>query len=510
MKFHLILANFLIVAVLHSQSLLTQANQLYEVGEYEEATPLFEKVFKSDTNNLNVRYKLAICYLYNYYHDRALNHLKYIYKKKPNYNAEILYDLARAEHFNYLFDEAERHYRAYASRNTQDEDIQVAIDELVKQCELGRKLLQKSSSFVIKSLGTAINTPYDEHSPVLSSDGNTLIFASGKPEEKKKTSTKDQPDEIYISYRDSSGNWSIPKKIILPGTGDKAPLQLVENDSKLIYFRYTTKPTVYVAGIKNSTVSQPANRIRKDNGQVTELDAFMTFNGKSMYISTDDDNLNGTSDIFVSNVNKAGVWESFKKLSSKINTDYDEVCPFVTPDGKTLYFSSNGHGTIGGFDIFKCELDTVTGQWKEPVNAGIPLNTPGDDVYFYFSSKNPDKGVFASYRPGGVGERDLYEVINLENTKNVRVKGTITDQNKKIINSDIEVLFYDMKTKALQDRFVYKNNPKQYDVVLTIKSKYEMIVKQKDKIIFKGQFDTPPVQDKTNYYIINDFSINLP
>lgn len=510
MRFLFLFAFSLALHVCVSQNLLSQANQAFEVGEYEEATPLFEKLFKADSNNLNVRYKLAICYLYNYYHDRALQHLRFIYKKKPNYNAEILYDLARAEHFNYLFDEAERHYRAYGSRNTQDEEIQTAIDELVKQCELGRKLLQRSSSFVIKNLGPAINTPFDEHSPVLSSDGKTLIFASGKPEEKKKVSTKDQPDEIYISYKDSSGNWSSPKKITLPGSGDKAPLQLVENDTKLMYFRYTTKPAVYVAGIKNANVTQPSNRIRKDNGQITELDAFMTFNGKSMYISTDDDNLNGTSDIFVSNQNKAGVWESFRKLSSKINTDYDEVCPFVTPDGKTLYFSSNGHGTIGGFDIFKCELDTVTGQWKEPVNAGIPLNTPGDDVYFYFSSKNPDKGVFASYRPGGVGERDLYEVINLENSKNVRIKGTITDQNKKAITSDLEVIFYDAKTKAIQDRFVYRNNPKQYDVVLTIKSKYNMVVKHKDTVVYQKEYDTPPVQDKTNYYIINDINVTLP
>jgi len=336
-----------------------------------------------------------------------------------------------------------------------------------------------------------------------------LIFASGKPDEKKKYSTKDKPDDIYVSYKDSLGNWSVPQKITLPGSGDKAPLQLIDNDSKIIFFRYSTKPAVYVAGIKNNVVSQQAMRIRKDNGQATELDAFMTYNGKSLYISSDDDNLNGTTDIYVSNVNKSGVWESFKKLPAKINSEYDEVCPFVTPDGKTLYFSSNRHGTIGGYDIFKCELDSITGQWKEPVNAGIPLNTPGDDVYFYFSFKNPEKGVFASYRPGGIGERDLYEVINLENSKNVRIKGKITDQNKNVLTNNLEIIFYDAKTKEVQDRFIYKNNAKQYDVILTIKSKYQYQIKYKDKVIMTGEYETPVTQDKTNYYIIYDIVVNV-
>jgi len=151
MKFLLLLISLVGLIGLEAQNLLNQAKKLFDEGDFEEATPLFEKLFKLDTNNLDIRYKLAICYLYNYGHDKALYHLKYIYKKKPNFNnSDILYDLARAEHFNYLFDDAERHYRAYASRHMEDEDLQNEINELVKQCELGRKLLQKSSNFVIK------------------------------------------------------------------------------------------------------------------------------------------------------------------------------------------------------------------------------------------------------------------------------------------------------------------------------------------------------------------------
>ncbi len=489
---------------------INQAKQLFETGDFKEATPIYEKLYLADTTNIDIKYKLALCYLYNYRHDKALKFLKAIYKKKSTISPDILFELAQAEHNNYLFDDAERHYRSYGSRNENNEEIQSTISKMVEECALGRELMRQSHNIVIKNLGNIINTDGSEHSPVLSQNGKMLLFAAARMDNKKSRNTSaDQPEDIYVTYKDSLGAWSVPQKVTAMGVGDKAPIQLVEKDSKLIFFKQTTKSGIYVSTFTNNSVGTPS-RIRKDNGTQEEIDAFLTNNGKSIIISSADENNNGTHDLYMSKSNKGGVWEAFKKLNGKVNTTDDEVCPFVTPDGKTLYFSSNGHNTIGGFDIFKSEFDSIKNEWKEPVNLGVPLNTPGDDIYFYFTSSNIDKGVFASYRPGGFGEKDLYEVINLENSKNVRVRGKVNEigSNKPI--SDIEVAFVDKKSKNIQDRNIISAGENTYDVVLLINKEYEMIIKSQGEIIETMNYKTPVAQDKTNYYIINDILIKSP
>lgn len=487
-----------------------QAKQLFETGDFKEATPIYEKIFLSDTSNIQVKYKLALCYLYNYNHDKALRYLKSIYKKKPTISSDILFELAQAEHNNYLFDDAERHYRSYASRNESNEDIQNTISKMIEECTLGRELMRQSHNIVIKNLGSIVNGDGSEHSPVLSQNGKMLLFAAARTENKKsRNTTADQPEDIFVTYKDSLGLWSEPKKVLAVGVGDKAPIQLIEKDSKLIFFKQTTKSGIYVSTFTNNSIGTPS-RIRKDNGTQEEIDAFVSNFGKSIIISSTDDNSNGTHDLYISKSNKGGVWEAFKKLPGKVNTADDEVCPFMTPDGKTLYFSSNGHNTIGGFDIFKSSYDSIKNEWKQPVNLGVPLNTPGDDIYFYFTSSNIDKGVFASYRPGGYGEKDLYEVINLENSKNVRVKGKINELGTNKPIGGVEVSFIDISSKNIQDRNVIAASDNTYDVVLLINKEYEMVIKSAGEIIESRTYKTPITQDKTNYYIINDIQIKSP
>jgi len=117
-------------------------------------------------------------------------------------------------------------------------------------------------------------------------------------------------------------------------------------------------------------------------------------------------------------------------LGDKINTKYDEDSPYLSEDGKTLYFSSRGHKGMGGFDIFKCEL--VNGEWSEPKNLGIPYNSPADDIFFIPQSET--EGFFASSRKHGFGEMDIYGYAPKKNEQEFIVEGNLTDNNNSPIN----------------------------------------------------------------------------
>jgi outer membrane protein OmpA-like peptidoglycan-associated protein len=139
-----------------------------------------------------------------------------------------------------------------------------------------------------------------------------------------------------------------------------------------------------------------------------EADAFITADGKTAYFATNHYKKIGDLDIYYVTKNEDGSWSKPQELQGRINTSEDEDAPFLTPDGKTLYFSSRGHKNMGGFDVFKSTLDS-NGNWTNPVNVGYPINTPDDDVYYYMSS-NGKKGYLSSYREGGYGEKDIYEI----------------------------------------------------------------------------------------------------
>ena len=149
------------------------------------------------------------------------------------------------------------------------------------------------------------------------------------------------------------------------------------------------------------------------NTSYHESSACYSPDGKSVYFVTDKpDGGLGDRDIYISNKDEKGKWGKAINLGPTINTQYGEEGVFIHPDGKTLYFSSQGHKSMGGYDIFKSVLNTETKVWSEPENIGYPVNTPDDDVFFVTSASGKH-GYYASFNATGYGEKDIYMVTFL-------------------------------------------------------------------------------------------------
>ncbi|HXB39775.1 MAG TPA: OmpA family protein, partial [Bacteroidia bacterium] len=210
----------------------------------------------------------------------------------------------------------------------------------------------------------------------------------------------------------------------------------------LIYKDDMGDGNIYSTSLKGSVWTVPKKLNAHINSKSWEPSAFITADGNTLYFTSDRPGGFGGRDIYKSQKNSHGEWGKATNLGSSVNTKYDEDAPYLHPDGVTLYFSSNGHKTMGGFDIFESNL-LSDDKWSEPVNVGYPINSTGDDVFYVVS---PDKKIayYTSMREGGFGEKDNY-IIYFQDAKESPLtlqKGSVLDTNH-LAAKDVKITITD-------------------------------------------------------------------
>ncbi len=193
-----------------------------------------------------------------------------------------------------------------------------------------------------------------------------------------------------------------------------------------------------------------------------------------------------------SGIKKTNDWGPAENLGPIVNTPYDEYSVFIHPDGKTLYFSSEGHKTMGGYDIFKTVWDKKKKKWSVPENIGYPINTADNDVNFVLSASGKH-AYFSSYRADGMGERDIYKISYKDTAKTAVaciLKGTIFDElTKKELEADIELV--DNQLNQTIASFKSNSATGKYLVSLPGGKNYGIAVKKDGYMFHSENFDIP-------------------
>ena len=176
---------------------------------------------------------------------------------------------------------------------------------------------------------------------------------------------------------------------------------------------------LFESKLNGSEWTKPVSLGKNINSKYHESSACLSGDQKTLYFVSDNPDLSyGGRDIFMSHLDKNGEWDIPENLGSDINTQYDEDGIFIAADDKTLFFSSKGHETMGGYDIFSSKYNDSTHLWSKPINIGYPINTPDDDVFFVISA-NGKHGYYSSVNYEGYGEKDIYMISFLENEKTI-------------------------------------------------------------------------------------------
>jgi outer membrane protein OmpA-like peptidoglycan-associated protein len=404
---------------------LDAGDELYDLGggNYILALEHFAKANDFNSNNALLNYKIGKCYLFSIDKTKSIAYFEKALKLDPKCSSDLHYLLGQAYHLNLEFDKAIAEYKTYKESLLPKELglYTKEIEKKIAESNNGKELIKNPVRVFIDNLGSTINTIYPEYNPIINADESMMIFTSRR--DNTTGGEKDPVDfkyfeDVYISYN-ISGTWGAP---INPGKPLNSDLHdatvglLPDGQTLLIYKGIKGGGDIYESKMEGSQWSKPEALPKVINSDYHESSASFGPDGRTLYFVSDKPGGYGGSDIYMSKKNNKGKWTEPVNLGPVINTEYDEEGVFMHADGKTLYFSSKGHKTMGGYDIFKSVFEN--GKWSEPENIGYPINTPDDDVFFTISA-NGLHGYYSSAMPGGYGGQDIYMISFLGKEKPV-------------------------------------------------------------------------------------------
>lgn len=399
--------------------LIKQADRSAQAGavQFVHAETLYEEALKLDPGNAELQMKMGLCQLNGPYRHKALAFFQQAQELAPDM-PRIHFLTGYAHQLNAQWDEAiacyERHKRTVVNGMPDPDPRYNMADKHLAECRNGRTLMAAPVGAELKNLGPQINSDASDYGALVTADGGTLIFTTRrKPaaDAKVNKATGEYYEEVYIS-RSGDGGWSeaAPAPAPINTPGNDASVGLHTSDGTLILYR-DLKGTgdLYECSQQGGQWSEPKAFGPVVNSPAHETSAWISADRQWLYFVSDrpDDSVGG-QDIYRSPWDAtASTWGPAENLGPDVNSIHDEEGVFLHPDGQTLYFSSRGHTSMGGFDIFRTRF--VDGRWTKPENLGWPINSPDDDLYFVLA---PDgrTGYFSSIRPGGAGDDDIYQV----------------------------------------------------------------------------------------------------
>lgn len=364
-------------------------------------------------NNAQLNFKLGICYLNSPNKFKALEYLKRSYQLNPKIDAHIAFYLGEAYHLNHQFDDAIKFYTMYKS--VQDKKIGFNPDKRIQECNTGKYLVANPVRVIIENIGPVVNSRYREYAAVISADESIMLFTSRRPNTTGGAIADDGMyyEDIYSTTK-QNGAWTEPVRLPYPVNTSEhdATIALSPDGQKLFIYSNKDEGDILISSLNGEVWSKPepagGNAI---NTPYSEVHACFSFDEKSIYFVSDNpENSLGGFDIFVTRMGPDGKWGKAENLGPTINTPYDEEGVYMHADGKTMYFSSKGHETMGHYDIFKSVYEN--GQWSKPQNLGYPINSADKDVFFVVSASGKH-GYYSSGKMDAIGETDIYMISML-------------------------------------------------------------------------------------------------
>ncbi len=292
----------------------------------------------------------------------------------------------------------------YLKLENQKETIRNIAEKQLILINYQKTLVENPVNYNPENIGVLVNTSFDEYVNQYYVNENKIIFT------KRYNSQERQyfEENVFVTTMYDSV-WSIPR-LLLDNLRDIGAANISADGSE-IYFSASSwgngngNNDIYFLKFENDKWSKPKN-IKSINTSEWESQPYVSFDGKELFFVRRNKNL-GTSDIYVASRDNDGNWINPQKLNSDINTDGNEMAPFIHYDGNTLYFSSDTHLGMGGYDLFMSRRNE-SGEWMKPVNLGYPINTQGDEINIVVLN-DALMAYISAVRDEGYGGYDIYE-----------------------------------------------------------------------------------------------------
>jgi len=503
----------------------------FQDEDYYGALRIYRDLYEASPDNALLNYKMGECYVMVKEMKEAISHLKKVEDTDSLAHKDLFLLLGKAYQYEEQLDEAIDAYHKYKQQLKPKQLERHHVNELLRQCITAKELMNNPVNVKIKNMGTNINSKYTDASPSLSADGSTFIFTTRRPETKGgniEPSNNEYYDDVFLStWDDNSNSWS--KAVNIPGSinteGHDANTSISPDGKTIFLYKNIegeTKSGDIYTSIKKDDGSwaKPKPLDKNINSTYFESSACITADGKTLYFVSEriKDGF-GNGDIY--SARKIGsIWSKPENLGPVINTINDEIGVFIHPDGKTLFFSSNGHNNMGGHDIFMSTIQD-DGKWSEPLNLGYPINTPKEEIHFILTT-NGQKAYLSSSRDNGMGKTDIYEIdmskyfeSKTDIDKDLAsalsgpplsiLKGTVVDSRTSApVEADITIRNMSSNEKPV---IISSNEKGEYFITLPAEEKYEITIEHKGYKPFSTKFKLPKGASET-YTLVKHLVLN--
>ncbi|MFZ5551521.1 MAG: OmpA family protein [Bacteroidota bacterium] len=362
-------------------------------------------------NNAELNFKLGNCYLYTNEKYKAKDHILKAQKLDPEVDKKLELFLGMVYQLDGQYDEATKHFKVFED-SRKAEDYNKFIAKYIDECKNGKQMTVKPERVWVDNISD-LNSDQDDYSPCISTDGEQILFTSRRNNGHIANAFGGYDADVYTAEY-NNGKWSAvkPAGATINTDKDETSSMLSYNGIKMLVFRNETGNfDILESFLKGANWSAPVSFSRNINTVANQTYASYDFDDVKLYFVSDKEggiSQSGTDIYFSGPMDKEKrIYGNAMSVGTVINTRFNEGSLYLHPDGETMYFCSQGHNSMGGYDIFVSYKKQ--GQWTEPKNMGYPVNTPYDDLFFA-ATANGKHAFIASNRPGGKGGLDLYKV----------------------------------------------------------------------------------------------------
>lgn len=482
---------------------LAEAERLFSIKSYDAALPKFLASIQAGEKDAMVHYKTGVCYQKSPETDeqiKSISYFEYALKNGKGLPNSLYYDLGMI----YLKDEniqkaLENFNQFKALSSKADKKVMAQADEAIQICHNALAFMSVPRDFKVTRFNSIINTKYTEYNPVVSADESIMAFTALRPNTGKTRTGDKFIEEIYITYN-SSGGWSEPKVLPIAHDYNVGTAGISADGQKMLIFMggATDPGGLFQISKTGDTWSKPSLITPSiNNPKFLESTASITPDGKTIYFASDRLGGQGGIDIYKTSLLANGTWSQPVNLGPDVNTKANEDAPFIHPDQKTLFFTSDGHSTMGGRDIFVTKF--INNKWTSPENMGYPVNTTVNDNYFTLIADGT-RAYFSSDRKGGMGGQDIYFIDLPKEAANI----PLTMIKGKILNSETgkpmptKIYLIDNETNKKLD-FVYNPDPEtgNYLIILPPSKNYDVVIESEGFLPYTLNINIP---NQTYFY----------
>lgn len=460
------------------EKLIKKGDAAFEAKSYSAALTAYEIALKQNKDNPYINFMIAKCYLLTFPKQNALNYAGMAIRKSNPPSNEMYFVYAQALHQNQRWDSAIYYYRKSDPGKTNFK----IISKLETECSYGKKYTSNQKDIKITNAGALVNSQGMDYLPAITADLSKLYFTSRRAGSVGgKLESDGLPFEDIYMCSNVGGAWNQAQNIGAPlnTAVHDACIGISDDGQTMFVYRGVTGGDIFQSALKGKkwSVATPLPM----NTEFFETSACLSPDERTLFFVRAI-NAYSNRDIYMCSRTVNGNWSKPTKLP--FNTPFDEDAPFMHPDGKTLYFSSKGHTTMGGYDVFQTTR-TSSGTWSTPENLGSPINTAGDDIYFVLSADGKI-GYYSSNKEGGYGQQDIYSIrmpVAEKAPELALLKGKIVDdQTGKPTEATITIT--DNATKEVLAKYHSNSETGEYILALPSGTNYGVAIEKEGHLFY--------------------------